>query len=75
MNEYGSMANCIYSYLNASDDPDECLRRLDCVLNFVIRLRHSYVDNDKPMSSQEVNMDIVHQAELVGLKVKYVELE
>jgi len=65
--------NAIYEYVNA-DEPDECKRRLDAMVDFIIRLRHSYVDNDKPVSACDVNMEILRIAELEGLRVKTVEV-
>ena len=64
-------------YVNAADDPDECKKRLDNMLDFIIRLRHSFVDADKPkpVSKHELNMEILRRAELNELRVGYVELE
>ena len=66
--------NAIYEYVNA-DEPDECKRRLDNMVDFIIRLRHSYIDNDKPVSAFDVNMEILRAAELAGLRVEYVEVQ
>ena len=69
--------NAIYRYVNDADDPDECKVRLDNMLDFVIRLRHSFVDNDKPKptSNYDINMEIFRRAELNELKIGFVELK
>ena len=66
--------DAIYEYLYEAGDPDESKRRLDGILDFVIRLRHSYVDNDKPKSAMDVNSEILEIAEREGLRVERVEL-
>ena len=73
MNGYNKVINAIYEYVNA-DSPDEVKRRIENVLDFNINLRHSYVDNDKPMSVQDVNMEILRMAELKDLRVSYVPI-
>ena len=73
MNGYNKVINAIYEYVNA-DSPDEVKRRIENVLDFNINLRHSYVDNDKPMSVQDVNMEILRMAELKDLRVCYVPI-
>ena len=69
------MLNSIYSYVNEASDPAECKKCLDKVLDFAIRLRQSYVDNDKPVTSNELNEKILRQADMIGLRVGYVALE
>ena len=61
----------IYRYV-LSDDMS--VERINNVLDFVIGLRHSYVDNDKPMSSMQVNMEILRIAEYEGLRVHVVDI-
>ena len=73
MNGYNKVINAIYEYVTA-DSPDEVKRRIENVLDFNINLRHSYVDNDKPMSVQDVNMEILRMAELKDLRVSYVPI-
>ena len=73
MNGYNKVISAIYEYVNAVD-PDDVKKRIDKVLDFNIRLRHSYVDNDKKMSVQDVNMEILHVAEQSGLRVKYIPI-
>ena len=70
------MINAIYSYIDESD-PDKCKQCIDKALEFIIRLRHSYVDNDKPkpVSNYDINQEIIRQADLAGLRVGYVSLE
>jgi len=67
------MINSIYGYIDA-DDPDTVKSHLDAVVDFVIRLRHSYVDNDKPMSTCDLNTAILRSAELDGLRVGVVRI-
>lgn len=67
--------NAVYEYVNEAVDPDECKRRLDLMVDFIIRLRHSYVDMDKPMSDHDVNMELLRVAETEGLRVAFVDLE
>lgn len=66
--------DAIYEYLYDTTDPDDCKVRLDRVLEFVIRLRHSFVDNDKPMSAVGVNKEILRIAELEGLRIGFVKI-
>jgi len=65
-NDYGKFVDAVYSYVTV-DDPDETKRRINNVLDFVIRLRHSYVDNDKCVSVSDVNAEILRVAELCDL--------
>jgi len=74
MNNFNDVVDNVYNYLVSCDDPDKCKERIDKVLEFVIRLRHSYVDNDKPKSSMEINDEILEIAKRSGLRVGYVEL-
>lgn len=66
--------DAIYEYLYDVEDPDECKRRLDNVLEFVVSLHHSFVDNDKPKSAVDVNRDILRIAENEGLRVSYIDV-
>ena len=66
--------DAIYEYLYEAVDPDESKKRLDNILDFVIRLRHSFVDNDKPVSAMDVNREILEIARREGLRVERVEL-
>lgn len=75
MNKYEAMINATYSYVNEAEDPDECVTRLGKALNFMIRLHQSYVDNDKPRTNNEINMEILQQVELSELHIPYVSLE
>lgn len=72
MNKFNKVVNSVYEYIDA-DDPDDCKKHLENVLEFVIRLRHSYVDNDKPMSSQDVNIMILRKALEADLKVVNID--
>ena len=72
-NKYQMMVNSIYDYI-CDDDKAECKQRLDSVVDFVVRLRHSYIDNDKPKSSMDVNREILDIALKSGLRVSHVEL-
>ena len=74
MNGYNKVINAIYEYVNA-ENPDEVKHRIDKVLDFNIRLRHSYVDNDKPQSVSDVNKEILRIAELKDLHVSYVPID
>lgn len=69
------MVDAVYGYVCDHSDPDECKRRLDKTVDFVIRLRHSYVDNDRPKTNQEVNQEIYDIAVKSGLGIGYVKLE
>lgn len=72
---FSEMRNVVYSYVNEADDADECVDRLNKALEFVIGLRQSYVDNDKPCSNIFVN-GVIKQLEDAGeLKVDGVLLE
>jgi len=75
MNGYNKAINGIYNYLYDAENPMESKQRLDKMVNFIIDLRHSYVDNDKPMSTYDVNMEILRQAELKSLKVCFVPID
>ena len=68
--------DAVYNYLYDVTNPDDCKKRLDNVLDFVIRLRHSFVDNDKQRSTNDdINKQILQEAEQKGLTVKHVELK
>jgi len=47
---YHNFVCCTYDHVSRSVD---AVAALDEMLDFLIRLRHSYVDNDKPVSSFE----------------------
>ena len=70
LNKYNKAINAIYEYVYAAD-PDECKKRIENILDFNIRLRHSYVDNDKqiPVSNYDINMKILQAANLAELLV------
>lgn len=75
MNKFNKAINAIYDYVY-DDDPDECKKRIEHILDFNIRLRHSYVDNDKPKSNVEIKVEeILRCADLAGLRADYVSLE
>lgn len=65
----------VYEYLYDAPNPDDCKKRLDKVLEFVIRLRHTFVDNHKQQTVQDVNKEIMDIAALEGLYLSWVELE
>ena len=72
MCDFNRFIDGAYGYLLDVDDPDECKKRLDDMVDFMVRLRHSFVDNDKqrPVSSKhELNMEILHRATLNDLSV------
>jgi len=73
MNKFNKAVNAIYDYVYAVD-PDECKTRIEQMLNFNIRLRHSFVDNDKPSTNFDVNMEILRLADVGELKVSEVQI-
>ena len=74
VSKFDEMVNAVYSYVNEADSSDECLNCLNNALEFMIRLRHSYVDNDKPKTNLEINEELLKRADLVGLRVGYVRI-
>ena len=62
----------IYKWINSPDDMQVCKQRIDELLRFVIGLRHSWVDADKPMSVVDVNNYILEVAQYEGLRVAHV---
>jgi len=68
MDKFNKAVNAIYDYVY-SVDPNVCKKNIDQMLMFIIRLHHSFVDNDKPSSNFDVNMNILRLAELGELEV------
>jgi len=67
--------NVIYEYLNEPDDAEECLKRLDELVVFVIEMRHSYVDCDKPRSMSRVDVDMMILRKAVAADLSVVDLD